>query len=217
MDNHISIQRVIVARYRRIIKPPNRGTTMDLSKLPHRSSTTSPPPPAAQPTAPPVTTGVGAEIWISAIVGIVLMLLGRSFAIWAFTTLTGGTYATGFHWQTGPQAGQPVGYWELLSGVAWTDSGIFLLGLALVLEAITLLVAVSGTRRTIGLIGFSLALTVAATVYNAIVAGILFSKDILPLLSILALGFGGYIAAYQYRLLKLTQRSAPIQDGGVTR
>ena len=180
---------------------------MDLSKLPKLSNTPAPPPqtpPPAQPpgNAAPITPGIGAEIWISAIVGIVLMLLGRSFAAWAYTTLTGGTYQTGFNWQIGPKAGQPVGYWELLSGIAWTESGIFLLGVALVLEAIVLLTATSSRRAPAGLIGVALILTVAATVYNGVVAGVLFSMGILPLLSILAFGFGGYIAAYEYRLRK---------------
>src|SRR5690554_1263458 len=112
---------------------------MDYSKLPKLSSTPPPPPPASPPppgNAAPITAGIGAEVWISAIVGIVLMLLGRSFGAWAITTLTGGTYETGVNWISGPLAGQPVGYWELAGGTAWTDSGIFLLGLALILEAI---------------------------------------------------------------------------------
>lgn len=178
---------------------------MDYSKLPKLSSTPPPPPPAAPPppgNAAPITAGIGAEVWISAIVGIVLMLLGRSFGAWAITTLTGGTYETGVNWISGPLAGQPVGYWELAGGTAWTDSGIFLLGLALILEAIALLAAATGTRMRIGLIRFALVLTLAATLYNGVVVGILFSMNILPLLSILAFGFGGYIAAYEYRLLK---------------
>ena len=179
---------------------------MDFSKLPKPSNTPPPPqtPPPAQPpgNAAPITAGVGAEIWISAIVGIVLILLGRSFGAWAFTTLTGGTYETGVNWISGPLTGQPVGYWDLAGGTAWTDSGIFLLGVVLVLEAIVLLVATTARRKPIPLIGFALALTVAATVYNGIVAGILFTMNLLPLLSILAFGFGGYIAAYEYRLLK---------------
>ena len=42
-----------------------------------------------------VEPGIGAEVWVSAIVGIVLMLLGLNFAKWAITTMFGGTYDTG--------------------------------------------------------------------------------------------------------------------------
>lgn len=182
---------------------------MDLSKLPKLSNTPPPPPPSPPlDYAPRVSAGSGAEIWISSIVGIVLLLLGRSFAAWAFTTLTGGTYQTGLNWVTGPLAGQPVRYWELAGGIAWTDSGIFLLGLALILEAIVILAATSARRNPVALILFALVLTIAATVYNGVVAGILLTMDILPLLSILAFGFGGYIAAYEFRLLKHARRAA---------
>src|SRR5690606_41864504 len=117
---------------------------MDLSKLPKLSHTTPPPadqappqdPPSDQPvaTAVPADTGVGvgADVWISAIVGIVLMLMGKGFAAWALTTLAGGTYNTGMIWADG----KPVGYWELGGGVAGTGSGVFLLGLAVAMQAL---------------------------------------------------------------------------------
>ncbi len=188
---------------------------MDLSKLPKLSQTPPPPqqspPPSPSPQPPayaaPVVAqpSLGAEVWISAIVGIVLMLMGWGFARWAFKTLTGGTFSTGYIWPDG----RPVGYWELQGGVAWTESGMFLLGLAFVLEAVALPLAVgrSGVRRST--VGLAFAITVAATIYNVIVVCRLFALGLMPLLSILGVGLGGYIAASQYRLLRAAGAQRP--------
>jgi hypothetical protein len=153
--------------------------------------------------------GVGAEVWLSAILGVILMLVGMSFAKWALVTTTGGTYDTGLTWgapvpdQPNQHAeGSPIGYWELSGFSALQDMAIFLFGLAMVLEAAVLFVVHSRIRGKRPLLFFALAITLIATALNLVVAGKLFGVGVLPFLSLLCVGFGGYIAAYEWKLLK---------------
>jgi hypothetical protein len=154
--------------------------------------------------------GIGAEVWLSAILGVILMLVGMSFAKWALVSMAGATYDTGLTWgapipdQPNQHAeGSPIGYWELSDGVtALQDMAIFLFGLAMVLEAVVLVVVHSRVRSKRPLLFFALAITLIATALNLIVAGKLFAASVLPFLSLLCVGFGGYIAAYEWKLLK---------------
>jgi hypothetical protein len=202
---------------------------MDMSKLPRLSQTNkddAPTPVAGQTTAapppPPVDRNVpdyqsrdraydpgysvGAEVWISAILGIVFMFLGFNFARYMAATLTGGTFHTNVNWTTGDKAGQEVAYYDLQGGTAHTESGLFLFGLALVLEALALLAAHSGMPGKRGLVGFALFVTLLATAYNIFVVIKLFGLGIAPLMSVIAVAIGGYMATYQWRLFKQISR-----------
>ena len=123
---------------------------MDLSKLPKLSET--PPPPA-----PPVESAsnqeelsdhrrvdpsemIGAEVWLSAIIGLIFLLLGRRFAIYLFSVVSGKAFHTGVNWISGAKAGQEVGYRELEGFVFFNESAMFAFGLALIFEAIVLAV-----------------------------------------------------------------------------
>lgn len=152
-----------------------------------------------------VSPGVGAEVWVSAIVGVVLMLIGLNFAKWALTTMFGGTYQTNATWQTDDRFGQPVAYWDLQGSVALQDCALFLFGFAMMLEAIVLLVVHSRIKSKVPLLYVALTITIVATVLNLVVCAKLFAAGVLPLLSLLAIAFGGYIAAYEWRLLKYFQ------------
>jgi hypothetical protein len=161
-----------------------------------------------------VEPGVGAEVWVSAIVGIVLMLLGLTFAKWALTTMFGGTYDTGLTWGA-PVPGQPnqhpegspIAYWDLRGFTALQDCAIFLFGLAMVLEAIVLLVVHSRVRAKGPLLLLAITITIAATVLNLVVSVRLLGVGVTPLLSLLAVAFGGYIAAYEWRLYQHFHRA----------
>ena len=146
--------------------------------------------------------GVGAEVWLSAILGVILMLVGMSFAQWALVTMTGGTYHTNATWMAGPKEGQEVSYWELEDFMALRDCAIFLFGLAMVLEAAVLFVVHSRVRGKRPLLFVALTITLIATSLNLIVAGKLFAASVIPFLSLLCVGFGGYIAAYEWKLLR---------------
>ena len=196
---------------------------MDMSKLPRLSSTqeATPPPPADAPVPPtpdqpiparatvpyseqPMTQGMlmGAEVWLSAVLGIIFMLVGRNFGIWLLSKLTGGTYHTGVTWQTGPLTGQEVAYPDLIGFVMWTDASLFLFGLAMVFEAIVLFASSSsrGLRRPLVLLAF--AITLIAIGFNLFAIGKLMSNGVTPLISLLATAFGVYIAMYEWALLK---------------
>jgi hypothetical protein len=161
--------------------------------------------------------GVGAEVWLSAILGIILMLVGMSFAKWALVTMTGGTYSTGATWgapvpdlPNQHAEGSPIGYWELSDGVtALQDMAIFLFGLAMVLEAVVLYVVHSRIRSKRPLLLLALVITLLATSLNLVVAGKLFGVGVLPFLSLLCVAFGGYIAAYEWRLFKYFRSVGP--------
>ena len=168
---------------------------------------------AAQPIVyVPRDAGVGAEVWLSAIIGAFLMLMGRSFAGWLIAKATGQPYVTGATWAPGNDLGRPadspVGYWELEGFVALNDSAIFLFGLAMVLEALVLALVGTRFRRKVGLVTLALAMTIAATAYNLFVGGKLLSAGLMPLMSLLAVAFGGYIAMYEWRLLQQLRASS---------
>jgi hypothetical protein len=194
---------------------------MDLSKLPRLSQskgqTPTDPLPAAQavPEAAPVrpqpaayegerSPGLGeiGNIWLSLIIGVVVMLMGLGFAKWATATLLGHSYDTGVTWQTGPRAGQDVGYWELLGHQALSESALFLFGLACVLEAAAMAAAHARPRLRTATVSVALLITVLATVYNVVACAVLFRDGITPLLSLLAVGFGGYMAFAEWGMLR---------------
>jgi hypothetical protein len=146
--------------------------------------------------------GIGAEVWLSAVIGAVVMFMGINFARWALTTMTGGTFQTNVNWTAGPKAGQPVAYWELDGFTALQDTALFLFGFAMVLEAIVLVAVHRGGRGRVPLLVFAISITLLATALNLLVAMKLIAAGFLPLASLLAVGFGGYIAAYEWRLLQ---------------
>src|ERR1041385_5647802 len=98
---------------------------MDMSKLPRlsntqeQSQTVTPsndprmedqqqsPPQRPLPFAPQKIGG-GAEVWLSAIIGFVFVLLGKNFAIYLLTKMTGQSYHTNVNWTSGPLEGQEV-------------------------------------------------------------------------------------------------------------
>ena len=210
---------------------------MDMSKLPRLSQTNKDDAPTPVPggTSPPPTPdpnrnvpdyeprdrdaydrraagydpgfSIGAEVWISVLLGIVYMFIGLNFARYMAANLTGGTYHTNVNWTAGEKAGQEVAYYDLQGGTAHTDSAMFLFGLALLLEAIAMLIAHTGAPGKKLFVGFALFVTLLATAYNLFVIVKLFGMGITPLMSVIAVAIGGYMATYQWRLFK--QVSAP--------
>jgi hypothetical protein len=195
---------------------------MDLSKLPRMSETSKHAPPgqapdqaepqlgAATPQPAPVDyrsydaarPGVGAEVWLSLIIGLILIMVGWRFARWAAATMTGQPFHTNVNWMAGPKAGQEVSYYELEGFTAWTETALFLFGVALVLEAAMLAVVYSRLGGKVALTAIALLVTVLATALNLVVAIKLLGIGIMPLMSVLAVGFGGYMAMYEWKLLQ---------------
>jgi hypothetical protein len=152
--------------------------------------------------APGAGVGVGVEVWISAVIGLILMLMGRSFGAYLIAMLTGQPFHTHFTWGEGPKEGQEVGYWELSGFTALSDSAVFLFGLTMVLEAAVLALINTRFKAKAQLVTVALLFTVLVTAYNAVVALKLMTTGLLPITSLLAIAFGGYIAVFEWRLLQ---------------
>jgi hypothetical protein len=82
---------------------------------------------------------------------------------------------------------------------------MFTFGLALVVDALALAAFGLGWRWRTTIAWLGLALSVIATALNAYVAAKLFGIGAMPLMSLLAVGFGGYMAMQQWRLVQAGQ------------
>lgn len=204
---------------------------MDLSKLPKLSQT----PPQADNAEPipepgsqkppnnaplsyrspdsmePVASISGGEVWFSTIVGLIFIFLSRSFPIWLVCTLTGRSFATGVIWNAGPKAGQPASYWELQGHTALSDMAIFLFGLAVIVEAAMYLVWLRNSNRLKAVTCVALALTALATGLNLVTTFVLWSQGIMPLISLLAVAFGGWMFVQQRGLLSWLRESETVR------
>jgi len=201
---------------------------MDLSKLPKLSQTseaekqrTSPPqpdpmadaqprPPIGQPIPPTYADPIiGAEVWISAVLGLLFTYLGTTFARYLFAVLRAQPFHTGVDWTDGPKAGQEVAYFELQGYTALTDASLFLFGLALLADAAMLLIASGSLARRTWLVWLGFGLTLLALAFNLITCVMTLSAGIFPLFSFVAIAIGGYMAAYQWRLVSAPKQQHP--------
>ena len=183
---------------------------MDLSKLPKLSNSSEVAPPSPVETTPPAQNfqhssrvAIGAEIWVSLIIGLIMLFLGRNFAHFSVATISGKEFHTGVNWTAGPKEGQEVAYFELSGHTAWTEMGLFFFALVLLVDASLLLlnaVVLKGKNSTVVMLAMQL--TFLALVVNGIAAVLVFSDGIIPILSALALAIAGWILADQYRMLK---------------
>lgn len=149
-----------------------------------------------------------AEIWIAGFLGVIFMLMGMSFAKWAIATLSGQTYNTGAVWSSGPNAGQPVTYFELQGFTGWTDMGIFLFGLSMVLEAAALCLILWRKFR-LPAVWMAMLLTGATFILNAFVIVKLFGAGVMPILSLLVVAFAGFMLMRLWTLAKVLSIATP--------
>ncbi len=150
----------------------------------------------------------GAEAWLSTILGIVFLYLGRTFGHFLLARLTGQPFHTNVFWNSGDNAGSEVAYSDLQGFTALSDAGIFLFGVLLISEAIVFIVLARAARPAIGLLIASLAVTALITLFNLFVVVKLFGAGILPIISLLAFAFGGYIAATQWSMLRAAKANS---------
>jgi hypothetical protein len=194
---------------------------MDVSKLP-RLSETKPAEPAQPPADAPVPPAplppppspashpsdyrrdsggiAGAEIWFSIIVGLILVLYTAHFGKFLIASATGQPYHTGVEWNTGPNEGREVPYLELEGGTFFSDSSLFLFGLALLIGGAAQFAGLVSHNRVFAWI--SLGFLLLATVYCAVAVAVLFQKGVTPLMSLLCVGLGGYGVFYEWSALK---------------
>jgi hypothetical protein len=143
----------------------------------------------------------GAEAWFGVILAIILMLLGRPFGSYLIATATHKPFHTKVNWVSGDKEGQEVPYPELEGGTIYSDSGPFVFGVALMVSALSQLIPTkrSGIKRAV--MFMSLVLMVAATAYNIYVV-VKIQEFGLPIISLLCVAFGGYIAWHEWSGIK---------------
>ncbi len=185
---------------------------MDLSKLPKLSQDSSAPPPAPLETPPPVvpldyrpraSAGVGADIWFSVIIGLLMLYMGSNFGRFVAAKISGQTYHTNVNWTTGSLDGTEVSYFDLQGFTAWTDMAVFLFGIVLFFDAATKAFGgarPSGFKRL--LLMLATTLTLITVLLNLYVCIRLVEISVLPLISGLAVAFGGWILADEWRMLR---------------
>jgi len=158
------------------------------------------PPPISPNYQPNYQQGIGPEVWIGVIVGLLLIAISRHFPTYLFDQMTGRTYHTGF---TFGADGPEVPYPQLDGFTMLSDGAIFSFGAAMLAEAPLLLVAMMAgaiVRRSAMIL--AIGLTVAATIFNLFVSIKLLQADIMPQISGLAVLFGGYMVFEQVRTLR---------------
>lgn len=141
------------------------------------------------------------SIWISLVLGLIFVFLGVNFGKWLAATAAGKPFATGVNWTAGPKAGQPVEYWDLSGGTAWTECGMFLFGVSSMIDGLVLAMCWRSARSRLlgGWIGALV--TAAATLFNLVVVAKLMSMGITPIFSLLAVAVGGYVLLDHYRTI----------------
>lgn len=171
---------------------------MDLSKLPKRTNDVQPPAqhaggfsPGPGPAPAEPDASVKMDIWISAAVGTLSLLLYPRWLKWASSRVFG----TPFDPFVKPD-GTIVPYTQVPE--FWADLGPTLFGVALLLDALVLLLA----RRNLLAVGMGMTLTALATVYNAVYIVASFGKYGLALASALAVIVGGMMLMAQWPLFK---------------
>lgn len=143
--------------------------------------------------AAPVTAGFG--VFLSLILGVVFMFLGQRFAQWGLATMAGKEFNTNTTWMTGPNAGQPVPYWEIAGFAAWSEMGIFTMGVALLVDALVMFVATRGARPNTLLMMFAFAVTGIALATNIGLCAkqMIGPNAVLPIMSLIAVIAGSFI------------------------
>jgi hypothetical protein len=170
---------------------------MDLSKLPKLSDTpkretdATSAPTVARQSPMPAAPAAGPEVWISIAVGVITLLIYPRFLQWSFSRL----FSTPFNeFMKSDGSGMVVPYTQVPE--FWSDLGITLFGIVLILEGIALVFA----RHTF-VVWIAFVLTLGMVGYNLAYVVLSYSTYGLALVSAFAVAFGVYIAAYQWRLL----------------
>ena len=202
---------------------------MDVSKLPKLSDTKGAtaderpsPAPAEQASGAvphwepvPRPAGVGVDVWISTIVGLLCLSIGLPFAKFCVAKLTHQPFPTGYTWPDDDpkgRAGQEVAYFDLESHTAWGDMGVFLFGLTLLFEAAskTAVVLRPGSVSR-GLLVLAVGLTVVTVGLNLYACILLQSVQITPVMSGLAVALGGWVLYDEWQTLRSPGRGAAVR------
>jgi hypothetical protein len=133
----------------------------------------------------------GPEAWISAAMGALLLVLNPRLIQYITSPSTFGA-----KWTFSDPQGQPLAYTKTV--FFWGDLAITAFCVVLILDAIVLLKA-----RSRALIAVALAITVIVVAGNLAYFLATFNTYGLSMASALAVAYGGYVAIFQWRLIKL--------------
>lgn len=188
------------------------GALVDMSKLPRLSKTpTAAPadPPVADPPPSPayplaygygsearIPSGRGPEAWLSIGVGLIFLFLFPHFTQWWVHAAFHTKAVPSFLPITDSSTGAEIPYAK--SDFFFNDLCIASFAYALIVEGIALVVA--GRNRP-GVVLFALAITTAAVVLNGWFLVSSFGEGF-PLVSAIAILFGGYMIWFQWTLAK---------------
>jgi hypothetical protein len=178
---------------------------MDLSKLPKLSQTPPSPSPADagaavhvldEPSSRPERAGPRpmaplAEVWLGVAVGLILLVMYPTTIKYLSSRLFGTKFAP-FELDDGTVVPYPKVYPQF-----WSDLCITAFALVMIVEGLALALA---RKRGVMLLAFGL--TVAATLLNAAYVLATFATYGPPVVSLLAVAVGGYVAIHQWRLLR---------------
>jgi hypothetical protein len=190
---------------------------MDLSKLPKFSQTKSgdAPQPLMDPSAPPpdadrapvpeyeraaverergpsYSEPGGPEAWISFAMAALLLLLNPHLTQYLLSPSTFDTKVA----RSFDAAGNPIPYTKTV--FFWSDLAITSFAVVMALDALVLLM---GRSRTLVAIAFGV--TLLAILGNLLYLLMTFNTYGLPIMSAIAVAYGGYIAIFQWRLLNV--------------
>ena len=205
---------------------------MDLSKLPRMSQTPAPPPaatvnaPESANSAPtPVSTGnppIAAEVWISVVMGIVLLLIWPNTLLYTSHQLLHTRFAPYptldaehnqvFDVNKRPimsesvtlTDGSTIPYRQTTPAFDpnyWSDLAVTLFAAALIVEGFALVLS----RRPIVVL-FALVVTLSATIFNLGYFFATFREYGMPMVSLVAIILGGYMTIYQIGLFSAARR-----------
>jgi len=148
---------------------------------------------------------------VSLILGALCIMLGRRFPTYLVAKLSGREFHTEVNWAVGPRAGQEVAYWELNRLDSMDGGEHFSVRACFDSRGLALWVITSrmaGKNRSDDLsIGCARCHGV-----QFIYGGARDGDGTIPLMSGIAAAMGGYMAMYQWKLLRVlnTGRAAPM-------
>ncbi|HZL34232.1 MAG TPA: hypothetical protein VFC78_02915 [Tepidisphaeraceae bacterium] len=162
----------------------------------------------------PETINIGAEIWFMTIVGLLLIFFGRDIVRYEFARITHGTYHTNVNWTRGDKEGQEVRYPDLTDmsglqgGTMYTDICLFLFGLTMIVDGVGRALAARRLPGWRSILWFTLGITLLTVAFNFFVAAKYVAAGSLPIVSGLAIAFGGYLAFFQWAMLRAMRPAA---------